>query len=108
MPEFVSRKAVTARRVHRCDYCGAVAVKRGEIYSREVLKYDGRIYSWVTCGRCAELAHEVWLYCGESDDGTNGDDFAEWAEESKDDPEWGERARAFLKRAASAREDVTE
>jgi hypothetical protein len=105
MPDLLKSKTVKARKAHPCSYCGAAAVQPGGTYLRETLIYDGRIYDWVTCDPCGELFAIVWKWADPyGDEGINGEAFEEWASDHKDDPEHGEAARAFLKRAFPGRD----
>lgn len=94
MPELIAKKTVTARKQHRCRSCG-MTVQPGDVYLREVLKYDGRLYTWISCLSCEAITDEVYLWCGDPEEGINHGDYAEWAEEHRNDP----RAKAYLKRA---------
>lgn len=98
MPTLLSSKLVTARKPHPCYTCGSGAVKPGESYRRETYVYDSRIYSWISCTLCDELMSEVYTWCGRPDEGVGGEDYIEWARVSVSNPEWGDRARAFLTR----------
>lgn len=96
MPEFVSSSKVTARKPHRCQCCGVVAIQPGQKYDRSVFVYDGRIYTWVSCADCDAINGEVFDWCGQPwDEGIGADQFAEWATEHQNtDP----RAAAYLAR----------
>ncbi len=95
MPDLISEKTVRARKPHKCRCCGVIAIQPGQEYLREVLKYDGRVYTWISCSGCEEITAEVYTWCGDPEEGINHGDYAEWAEEHRDDP----RAKAYLKRA---------
>lgn len=98
MPEVISRKTVVARKPHRCMNCGAVAVQPGATYEREVLKYDGRLYSWVSCLDCYAIFTPVWEWADEPEEGIGPHEYLDWARDNAWDPEWGEAARAYLVR----------
>jgi hypothetical protein len=98
MPQLLSRKTVTARVPHPCETCGTTAIAAGERYVREALVYDGRAYTWVQCLPCSGLSSAVWEWAGHPDEGIGMDDYHEWATESLNDPEMGDRAAAYLLR----------
>lgn len=96
MPELVSSTRVRARKAHRCLCCSVVAIQPGQEYQREVFKYDGRVYTWVSCDDCKAISGEVFDWYGQPwDEGVGADEFHEWAtEHESSDP----RAAAYLAR----------
>lgn len=96
MPELISSTRVKARKVRECLCCGAVAIHPGQEYQRDVFKFDGRVYTWVSCDDCKDIGGEVFDWCGQPwDEGVGQDQFDEWATEHEaTDP----RAAAYLAR----------
>ena len=97
MPELLREATPIARRLHHCQTCYA-PIQIGQIYHRDTCIGDGRIYDWIACPPCADLAGIVWDWASRPDDGFGPDEYAEWARDHQDDPEYGERARALLER----------
>lgn len=101
MTDLISSKVVTARKSHHCANCNTIAIQRGEKYVRDVYVYDGRVYTWISCHDCNEIAGKVYDWCYSPDEGVGADEFQEWAEEHENHPELGEKARAYLSRRMS-------
>lgn len=99
MTNLIRTSTPVARKVHRCRCCGAPAVQPGDKYKRDTLVYDGRIYDWVSCVECSALFATVWDWSDGGEDGIGPEQYAEWALDYADDPEHGEKARAYLLRA---------
>lgn len=101
MVSLVRTKTVTARKAHTCACCGVVAIHPGQTYVRETYTHDGRIYDWVSCAPCQEIAGDVYEWAGAPDDGVGNDQYVEWAEEMvvHGSDEVKARALAFLARA---------
>lgn len=59
--EFYVESFITARKPHRCCECHG-EVSAGDSYQRAAAKSDGRIWTKVTCRRCAEIRKA--LVCG--------------------------------------------
>jgi len=106
MPDLLhTTKVKSARKMHRCRICHGPAVQPGQSYERQTLIYDGRIYDWVQCDPCGDLFATVYDWAGAwGDEGIGSEHFEEWASDFKDDPDHGEAARAFLKRAFPSEE----
>lgn len=79
MPTLLREKTVTARKQHTCETCNATAVQPGDTYRRSTYAYDGRVYDWVQCDPCRNMAAEVFSWVGVTDEGVTGDDYTEWA-----------------------------
>lgn len=105
MPDLLREKTVTARKPHACATCTATAIKPGETYTRATYAYDGRVYDWVQCTDCKQLADPVFGWTLDADCGIGAEDYLEWAREHVDDPNWGERAAAYLRRATGSEEE---
>lgn len=80
-PQRISDSIVTARKAHLCQTCNTTAIQPGTKYRRDVLVYDGRIYTWIQCNGCRECAGYVWDYSGSPDEGIGQDSYADWADE---------------------------
>lgn len=70
----LTRKEVTARKRHRCGFCGH-AIERGERYSFSTHAFDGRAYTWRSHLKCQELCDVIWDYVDPDDGGMGRDDF---------------------------------
>lgn len=67
----------TARKEHRCMYCGGT-IKVGEMYERKTLKYDSQIYDWVCHLECQKITGLLNMFDYDYDgDGINENDFQE-------------------------------
>ena len=110
MPELITEKTFTARKVHRCMSCGGPAVQPGERYTRTTYRseYDHRLYDWVQCPPCLALVVVIWEWEWHSDDGICEDDYQVWASEYRNDPEHGEAARAYLIRTGWTTEELSD
>ena len=75
-PEIICEKTRTARKIHKCDYCGG-NIEAGEKYNDAALKYDGTVYNWRSHKKCDYIASEIWEYVDPCDGGMCADDFAE-------------------------------
>lgn len=100
-PRLVSERIVTARVTHDCMTCARVAAIKGETYTRTTLAYDGTVYDWIQCQPCRRIALSV-AYWSTSADGIGQGDYADWADEHRDDPGFGPTARAYLARLTPA------
>lgn len=100
MSTVLSSKRVTARKPHRCSCCSVECIQPGQVYQRDSVLNDGRVYDWVTCSPCAAIFDTVWDWAGSPyDEGIGPDHYAEWADDLKGhDP----RADAYLARAFGA------
>lgn len=101
MPNLLRKSTPVARKVHYCRCCGAPAVQPGDKYTRETWVYDGRVYDWVSCSECDSIHNLVWAWVWDYDGGIGREEYEQWANETADDPEHGEAAKAYLVRAAN-------
>lgn len=101
MAVLLSSTRPTACKTHQCDACLTI-IEEGTRYSRSAIAYDGRVSSWKSCTDCVPLNVEVWDWAYQPEDGVGPDEYGEWAEEHRDDPEHGEAARAYLARRGGA------
>ena len=84
----VSRRTVTARKVHPCMTCRAPAVQPGEPYERVVYVYDGSAYAWVQCFACRQVIEQVRNYADPYfESGVGEGEYLAWAGENPDVPE---------------------
>lgn len=93
----------TARKEHRCDWC-YTTINPGEKYVRSRHIGDDGPYSWKACLPCDSLAGTVWEWAYRPDEGISEDSFAEWANEHRDDPEYGPAAVSYCQRRDAAKE----
>lgn len=82
MTTLLREKTVTARKAHACATCNQPAAQPGDTYRRTTYVYDGRIYDWVQCDPCREMATEVFDWVGYPDEGIGLDHYYEWASEA--------------------------
>ena len=54
MPDLIKKLHPTARKEHRCMFCGC-KIEVGEQYQRHTLKYEDYIYDWVNHDDCGTL-----------------------------------------------------
>ena len=97
MPTLLRSSTPRARKAHRCSSCTGV-ISVGETYQRDTLKYDDRVYDWLSCEGCEALHLEVWVWADRPDEGVGPEDYEAWADEHLDDPTFGDAARALLDR----------
>lgn len=71
-------RRVKARKPHVCDTCGKV-IQKGEEYRYSKHEYDGTLYDWHSCDRCANYVSECFDmdYC-DSDCGLTEETFWEF------------------------------
>ena len=102
MSQLIREASLKARKTHQCSYCTG-PIEPGLTYLRKTLVFDGRVYDWLTCGRCRddEIFRRVWGWTYR-DDGIDSDTAHEWASEAVEhgSPEDAEAARKFLERWA--------
>ena len=79
--QVLNQSHPTARKEHRCMYCGGV-IHKGEKYQRSTNLYDGTVYDWITHDKCEEVARLLDMYDRNWDDGLNADDFNEYVWEA--------------------------
>lgn len=70
---IATRLRVTARKDHKCSFCGGI-IRKGDKYNSQTLKYD-KIYTWKSHLRCDELVDVLDM---EGDEGITSDDFMEY------------------------------
>ncbi len=75
--QVLSQSHPTARKEHRCMYCGGV-IHKGEKYQRSTNLYNGTVYDWVTHDKCEEIAELLDMYRRTWDDGLTADGFGEF------------------------------
>ena len=74
MEQHISDKWRTARKEHRCNFCGCI-IRPGERYKLSVL-FDGEIYEWKSHAKCDYVSGEIWDYA-DPDEGMDSDCFYE-------------------------------
>ena len=79
MIEILKTLTPTARKEHRCMFCGSV-IPVGERYRRDTIKYDGDVYDWICHEDCVKVAHLLDMY-DNVDDGLDGCMFQEYLSE---------------------------
>lgn len=72
--DILKEKTVTARKDHKCDFCGCV-IKKGEKYNRATILNDGRIYDWKAHLDCEEATSLYDMFDNDYGDGISRDDF---------------------------------
>lgn len=73
MYEHLETKKVTARKQHKCDWCGK-PISKGEEYERQKYKYDGEFCEWHAHLACSRVVSAIWDYA-DTDDGMSSDEF---------------------------------
>lgn len=56
--ELLEKTTPTARKDHRCDFCGGV-IQKGEKYERQSIANDGSVYTWKSHKVCNDIADEI-------------------------------------------------
>lgn len=97
MPELLSSRTVTARKPHRCSFCGTVAATPGQQYQREVYTDGSRAYTLIVCADCDALTGDVWDWAADYWEGVDREDYRAWATDHLGDP----RAVTYLQRAGA-------
>jgi hypothetical protein len=93
----LSDRTPTARKPHRCDWCGD-RIEPGTKYRRTTHLGPDGLYEWIQCPPCGPLVSPAFDWAGWPDDGLTDDELHEWATEHTNDSTMGEQARAFLER----------
>lgn len=75
MIELIHETTITARKEHRCSYCGE-PIQKGEPYHRATLK-DDYIYTWKSHLDCLHISARI---CDDGD-GVSEDDFRNFIED---------------------------
>lgn len=97
MSEVLRERKPTARKPHRCSCCGGT-IRPGVTYSRTTCLYDGRVFDWLSCPGCNDIARAVFDWVDYIDEGIGPEDYEEWAREHVDHIVYGQGARAYLAR----------
>lgn len=71
----LSRKEVSARKQHRCGYCGC-AIEKGERYEEQRCVSGGSVYTFRAHLRCQSLCDKIWDYVDPCE-GMTEDDFGD-------------------------------
>ena len=91
----LNRSYPTARREHKCMYCGET-IKVGEKYERQTLIYDNLIYDWVCHLECQEVTGLLNMFDNHYGEGINGEDFIEYLQEWLFDKHYKRFATAYV------------
>ncbi len=70
-------RQVTARKNHKCDYCG-LDIKKGEKYEVTTLKNDDGIYDWKNHISCHETATALDMFDFCNEEGLTKEDFTDF------------------------------
>ena len=104
-PQLLRETRPTARKLHECATCGSM-IPPGDVYYRQTIVFDDRIYDWLACTPCHDdgVANRASLW-GVSCDGVDADMVMEWATEQivHGSPDDQRAAKNFLERLHSAR-----
>lgn len=76
----LNRSYPTARKEHRCMYCGGT-IKVGEKYERHTYKYDNQICDLVCHLECQEVTGLLNMFDNDMGDGIDGEHFVECLQE---------------------------
>ncbi|MFM7008628.1 MAG: hypothetical protein ACKO0Z_04755 [Betaproteobacteria bacterium] len=57
----ISRKIVTARKRHQCDFCLGW-IEKGEKYIRSTIVGDGQIWTWISHIECDKITKSLNLF----------------------------------------------
>ena len=79
MPDLIKELHPTARKEHKCMFCGC-KIEVGEQYQRHTLKYEDAIYDWVSHDDCNTLTGLLDMY-DNCDEGICRDDFEDAVQE---------------------------
>ena len=74
MMSFYASKNPTARKPHICEMCGEI-IKKGEVYSKESGKWDGKLFTRKMHLECLDVLDE---YCSEVDNEFVWDEVTEY------------------------------
>ena len=73
--EIISSSTPTARKNHKCNYCGDV-IPKGEKYESSFMKAFGDVYEWKNHIQCSEIASKLDMF-DNCDEGLDEDGFHE-------------------------------
>ena len=70
----------TAKKEHKCMYCGET-INVGEKYERQTNLYDGQIYDWVCHIECQEVTGLLNMFDYDYGEGIDGEQFVEYLQQ---------------------------
>lgn len=79
MIDVIESKIKTARKSHRCDYCGK-NIEKGEEYDYQKSVCDGTFYEWRAHLACTHVASAIWDYV-DPDEGMGDQEFVDGCQE---------------------------
>lgn len=77
MPIELKTTRPTARKEHKCMYCGGT-INVGEKYERQTNIYEGQIYDWVCHIECQEVTGLLNMFDYDYGEGIDGEQFVEY------------------------------
>ena len=80
MPVELKITHPTAKKKHKCMYCGGT-INVGEKYERQTNLYDGQIYDWVAHLECQEVTGLLNMFDHDYGEGVDGETFTECLQE---------------------------
>ena len=76
----LNRSYPTARKEHKCMYCGG-NINVGDKYERQTLIYDNHIYDWVCHLECQEATGLLNMFDNDMGEGIDGELFIQCLED---------------------------
>lgn len=84
----------TARKEHRCMYCGGT-INVGEKYERQTNKYDNQIYDWVCHLECQEVTGLLSMFDNDYGEGIDGEHFIEYLQDWLFDKHYNDETETY-------------
>lgn len=100
--EILKEAKPKAKKQHRCMFCNGI-IEIGEMYNRQTISADGRLYDFVYHKHCGELANMLDMYDDCDGEGINDNDFESYLgdyvyDNHKGEKEWEEAKPSELAR----------
>ena len=76
MIEVIRNEKPKANKDHVCQFCEET-IKKGEVYERQINKYDGELYVWKCHVSCSQLTSKLDMFDYDDGNGIDEDCFSE-------------------------------
>lgn len=94
MPVELKTTHPTAKKEHKCMYCGGT-INVGEKYERQTNIYEGQIYDWVCHIECQEVTGLLNMFDYDYGEGIDGEQFVEYLQEWLYDKHYSDEADTY-------------
>lgn len=90
----LNRSYPTARKEHKCMYCGGT-INVGEKYERQTNIYDGQIYDWVCHLECQKVTELLNMFDNDYGEGIDAEHFIEYLQEWLYDKHYNDETETY-------------